>query len=366
MKNRTNTAVKSHTNTTTQIPSPTQPDGKPQLDQAAVGSTPTVEPPSGTLKPKARRGGQTTRAVRQPIEEPPVDLPIIEPAPAVSEAVQPQARLTELPVDEIDINLGIQCRVRHCDKTIAEFAEQMLAGAKFPPITVYEVEGCRVLTDGHHRLLAARKAGLKSISAKIWTGSHRDALRSSIQANAKLKLNFTNEDKRESVRQALAEFQSELSHREIAKLCCVSPGLVDKIALEQKKVPTEGSAPKGPAPVMLRAHTEAPEEMPSDETLSQIDDESPAESVASAASPMSKDSDNSEQRANSNDQMVAGKIDQPEKTVVDEPSVPEIKAELDSFQQELKEAVDGIIQSTPKNRRKKLIAFGCEYLQTLK
>ena len=241
MKNRTNTAVKSHTNTTTQIPSPTQPDGKPQLDQAAVGSTPTVEPPSGTLKPKARRGGQTTRAVRQPIEEPPVDLPIIEPAPAVSEAVQPQARLTELPVDEIDINLGIQCRVRHCDKTIAEFAEQMLAGAKFPPITVYEVEGCRVLTDGHHRLLAARKAGLNSISAKIWTGSHRDALRSSIGVNAKHKLNFNNKDKRKAVTMSLAELQSELSHRDIAKLCCVSPGLVDKIALEQKKVPTEGN-----------------------------------------------------------------------------------------------------------------------------
>lgn len=219
----------------------TQCNAVPQQDQGAAGSPAIAEPASFSAKPKARRSGKQAGQRRQPIEQAPIEPPVLEPAPAGTDPLQPDVQVAELPVDEIDISKGIQCRVRHCDATITEFAEQMLAGAKFPPITVYEVEGCRVLTDGHHRLLAARKAGLNSISANVHAGTYKEALRSSIQANAKLKLNFTNEDKRESVRQALAEFQSELSHRAIAKLCCVSPGLVDNIVLEQKKVPTVGS-----------------------------------------------------------------------------------------------------------------------------
>ena len=241
MRKKFKEVAKPHVDNEAATTSPNQPDGEPELDQAAAGNTPIVEPPTRTPKRKARRGGKRTGEVRQNSDEPPVDPPVLESSLAVAGAVQPQAHMTELQVEEIDISKGIQCRVRHCDKTIAEFAEQMRGGAEFPPITIFEVDGRRVLTDGHHRLLAARKAGLKSISANVHAGTYKEALRSSIQANAKLKLNFTNEDKRESVRQALAEFQSELSHREIAKLCCVSPGLVDTIVLEQKKVPTVGN-----------------------------------------------------------------------------------------------------------------------------
>ena len=108
-----------------------------------------------------------------------------------------------------------------------------------------EVDGQLVLADGHHRLFASQAAGKTTILAKVWQGTRRDALRWSIKLNARSKLNFTNEDKKRAVKLALDEFGDELSNRQIAHLCCVSPGLVDKI--KKATLPTVGS-PTGTPP----------------------------------------------------------------------------------------------------------------------
>jgi len=61
----------------------------------------------------------------------------------------------------------IQPRIRTSERTIRDFARAMKAGAEFPPVVLAKVRGGEVvLIDGHHRVAAAKEAGLSHIGAK--------------------------------------------------------------------------------------------------------------------------------------------------------------------------------------------------------
>jgi len=130
-------------------------------------------------------------------------------------------RIARLRLPLIRTDAGTQCRAAISEATVAEYAERMIAGDRFPPVVVYLNNTEYLLADGFHRLLARRLAKFERIDAEVRQGTRLDALKFSLSANHRHGLRRTNEDKRHAVEIALREFQ-EWSDRAIAQLCGVT------------------------------------------------------------------------------------------------------------------------------------------------
>jgi hypothetical protein len=77
-----------------------------------------------------------------------------------------------------------QCRLILDTSIIAEYAEAMNAGARFPPIRIWFDGTVYWLSDGFHRVAAAEDVGTEKISAYIHKGSLEDARWDSYAANS--------------------------------------------------------------------------------------------------------------------------------------------------------------------------------------
>jgi uncharacterized ParB-like nuclease family protein len=140
----------------------------------------------------------------------------------------------DLQLDKIDIYGGTQARVATNDDAISSYAEAMVEGAQFPPISVY-YDGTKYwLADGFHRFLAAQRNEFESIAADVYEGSRTDALRHALGANATNGIYRSNADKRNAAEIALEEWP-EMSNAVIAEVCKVSPDLVRRCRLEMEK-----------------------------------------------------------------------------------------------------------------------------------
>jgi hypothetical protein len=73
-------------------------------------------------------------------------------------------RLVVVPEDEV-IDL---LHVTHASERIAEYAQAMREGARFPPIAVVRLFGRVLVADGHKRLAAARACGLRELPVEVW------------------------------------------------------------------------------------------------------------------------------------------------------------------------------------------------------
>jgi hypothetical protein len=133
-----------------------------------------------------------------------------------------------LRLDRIITNGGTQPRAAMHEETIADYAEAMEAGAKFPPVTVFFDGEKHWLADGFHRVAGAKRAGFLDVDADVRQGSKRDAILFSLGANAAHGLRRTNEDKRRVVKHMLEDW-SEWSTRKIADACGVSHFFVNKL-----------------------------------------------------------------------------------------------------------------------------------------
>lgn len=142
---------------------------------------------------------------------------------------------TELPLENIDIYGGTQARVATNDEAISSYADAMLEGAQFPPVTVYYDGSKYWLADGFHRFLAAQRNEAEFIAAEIHEGSRTDALRHALGANATNGIYRSNADKRNACEVALEEWPN-MSNAVIAELCKVSPDLVRRCRLEMEKL----------------------------------------------------------------------------------------------------------------------------------
>ena len=136
--------------------------------------------------------------------------------------------IKKLKLTEIATDAGTQVRAALNQTTVAEYAEALAAGAKFPPIVVF-CDGTRHLAaDGFHRIQAAQRIGAKQIECDLHNGSKTDALRFALGCNAHHGLRRTNADKRHAVVLALSEFP-KLSDVAISDLCLVGRELVAEI-----------------------------------------------------------------------------------------------------------------------------------------
>jgi ParB-like chromosome segregation protein Spo0J len=112
------------------------------------------------------------------------------------------------------------------DYTVVEdYKNEMIEGAKFPPVVAFYDGTDHWLGDGFHRLRAASAAGLEEIDADVRQGTREDAVWFSCSANRGHGLRRTNPDKQRAVDTAIKLRPGE-SDRTIAEHCGVSHTMV--------------------------------------------------------------------------------------------------------------------------------------------
>ncbi len=145
---------------------------------------------------------------------------------------------------------GAQMRVEMKPDVVREYADDMAAGAAFPPVVVY-FDGTEYwLADGFHRVAAARKIERETIEAEVLDGGERDAILHGIGSNASHGLRRTQADKRRAVERLLRDDEwGKWSNRQIAKFAKVDHKTVGKIRRELLggEFPTPGR-PNGEIP----------------------------------------------------------------------------------------------------------------------
>ena len=140
-------------------------------------------------------------------------------------------------INTLNISSGTQSRVKLDEEVIADYAEKMKDGAKFPPVRVYNDGINSYLADGFHRYFAVKKLGKTAIDAVIVSGTLRDAILYSVSVNDEHGLRRSNEDKRNSVMKLIEDFEwGTWSDSEIARACKVSQPFVSGLR--------KGSAPE--------------------------------------------------------------------------------------------------------------------------
>lgn len=140
------------------------------------------------------------------------------------------------------------------ENTVAEYAQKMTEGVVFPPVVLFCESVDYWIGDGHHRVRAARLAGMTEILAEVRDGTALDAIEFAVGANDAHGLPRSPADKRKSVRMALANFGNR-SDSAIAVLCRVSRWLVSDVRTDQVAVrqpATTTLPPKGRPVAELR------------------------------------------------------------------------------------------------------------------
>lgn len=129
-------------------------------------------------------------------------------------------------------------------RTVADYAVAMQAGAAFPPVVVFlDEEGTYWLADGFHRTAGAELAGLTEIPADVRRGGRHEALLHAASANALHGVRRTSKDKRRAVELVLREFP-HATDRWVAERCGVDHKTVGAV----RRVLRSGEFPQAPEP----------------------------------------------------------------------------------------------------------------------
>lgn len=134
-----------------------------------------------------------------------------------------------------------QPRARMDNLTISEYAEEVKAKRKFPPLEVYYDGATYWLVDGFHRHAAYLRENISQVDVVITQGSLEEARWASLNKNHSHGLRRTNEDKRKAVETAL-KMKPEMSDAVIAEWCGVH---INTVASTRKQV-TQNVGPETP------------------------------------------------------------------------------------------------------------------------
>ncbi len=139
----------------------------------------------------------------------------------------------EIAIKDIKILTDMQPRVGISQSVVADYADDMKAGAKFPPVVAFYDGKVYWLVDGFHRCYAAIKAGLLVILCDVRNGSREEAKWFSCAVNQTHGYRRTNADKAKAVTAALRHpTGAKMSDRQIAEHVGVSAPTVGKVRAE--------------------------------------------------------------------------------------------------------------------------------------
>lgn len=152
--------------------------------------------------------------------------------------------MKKLNLDVIRIDGDTQPREELDQDMVAEYAELMRDGIKFPPVKVFFDGSSYWLVDGFHRYFATKSNGFVSIEAEVKEGTLRDAQLESMTANSKQHGKpATAKDKRRSVFRMLKDEEwTKWSNAKIAEWIGVSHVTVGRLRVtlgEEKKEDTK-------------------------------------------------------------------------------------------------------------------------------
>lgn len=144
-----------------------------------------------------------------------------------------QFKTKSVKLSDIAIDGGTQQREKINNEIVAEYAEAMRCGAKFPAVTLF-FDGVQYwLADGFHRFWASKAVPALDILADVREGTKRDARLFSAGANGTHGMRLSNADKRRSVLVLLLDKEwSAWSDNQIAKHCHVTHPFVGKLRSE--------------------------------------------------------------------------------------------------------------------------------------
>lgn len=109
-------------------------------------------------------------------------------------------------LDAIVFDAGTQIRESINEQVVTDYAERMIEGVEFPPITLFH-DGVRYyLADGFHRTLAAKRNQFRDIAADVDAGTRADALWFALGANKVNGQRLTDADKKHAVKMAIDAF----------------------------------------------------------------------------------------------------------------------------------------------------------------
>lgn len=138
--------------------------------------------------------------------------------------------IKKIELKKIRLDGGTQPRKKIHEDHVANLTEVLLEGGKTPPVKVFFDGKDNWLADGFHRFHAHKRAGYTEIDCDVSNGTKRDAFIHSLGANSDHGMPRTNEEKRDTVITAFNDVElSEMSDREIAGICKVSPMTVGRI-----------------------------------------------------------------------------------------------------------------------------------------
>lgn len=133
-------------------------------------------------------------------------------------------------IKDIALNKQTQSRVSINQETVNEYADEILSGTQFPPLTIVSDGIHNYLVDGYHRYFAYKKAGVLDVEVTVTNGSLRDAVLYAVGVNSVHGLRRNNEDKRKAVMTMLDDIEwVEWSDATIAKHCNVSAMTVSRV-----------------------------------------------------------------------------------------------------------------------------------------
>jgi len=136
-------------------------------------------------------------------------------------------------LNDMVIDAGTQQRVTINNDVVAEYAEAMRCGTKFPAITVFFNGSSYYLVDGYHRYNATKDAGIDDILADVIEGTKREAVLYSLGVNNSHGIRLTNADKRKAVLTMLEDDEWKYwTDIAISKHCKVTQPFVSKIRKE--------------------------------------------------------------------------------------------------------------------------------------
>jgi hypothetical protein len=199
-----------------------RPDAATKKTRTKAAAAPAKAPKAATRARKAAKAGRTqakggkgTKPAKKPAA-----------APVSTKAIVKWA-LATLALDVIRRDGGTQPRVAIDHDIVREYADEIRAGAKFPPLVVFFDGTHYWLGDGFHRAAASIEAGMSAVECEVHTGTQQEAQWYSFSVNKTHGLRRSNADKQLAVRAALAHPNaSGLSDRQIAEHCGVSHNMI--------------------------------------------------------------------------------------------------------------------------------------------